>query len=170
MAIHDYTKKYIEIITDGACKGNPGYGGWAAILKYNGKEKKIFGAIKEATNNQMELFAVIQGLKALKLGDDRSLYKIKIISDSKYIINAFNENWIEKWRKFNFMTSSGDYRANHLLWKVLYKLQEPLDIEWQWVKAHHQHRDNIRADKLANFAIYDMLFPNKEIEITAAMI
>ncbi len=137
-------QKQINLYTDGACSGNPGAGGYAAILVFNAKEKEIAGGFRKTTNNRMELTAVIEGLKALKEKCNVSIY-----SDSKYIVDAFKAGWIYKWEKLGWRRSKKDRLLNPDLWKELYELSKKHDIIFNWVKGHNSHPMNERCDRLA---------------------
>ena len=143
--------KKIEIYTDGACRGNPGPGGWGAILRYNGHEKELFGAETHTTNNQMELMAAIKGLEALK----QSCH-VTVISDSQYLRKGITE-WIQQWKKRKWLTASKQPVKNQSLWQALDQLTQKHVLEWQWVKGHSGHPENERADLLANKAIDQLL-------------
>lgn len=136
--------KKVDLYTDGACSGNPGAGGWAAILVYNGIEKEISGYNKETTNNRMEVFAVIQGLKKLNQSCDVTVY-----SDSAYVCNAFNEQWIDSWRRNNWKTAGKDKVKNEDLWKQLLFETERHVVRFVKVKGHADNEYNNRCDKLA---------------------
>ena len=137
----------IQIYTDGACKGNPGPGGWGALLRAaNGQEKELFGGERETTNNRMELMAVIQALQALKRPCQVAIYL-----DSEYVRKGITE-WIHSWRAKGWRTASKQPVKNADLWQTLDALvhQGSHQIEWHWVKGHAGHVDNERADGLAN--------------------
>ncbi len=140
-------KKSVQIYTDGACRGNPGIGGWGASLNYNGKRKEIYGGEPETTNNRMEMTAVIEALKALKEPSD-----LTINSDSKYVLNGINE-WLPNWKKRNWKTASRKPVKNVDLWQALDALTQAHTIEWVWVKGHSGNLGNDRADELANMGI-----------------
>ncbi len=140
-------KKSVQIYTDGACRGNPGIGGWGASLNYNGKRKEIYGGEPETTNNRMEMTAVIEALKALK----EPSY-LTINSDSKYVLNGINE-WLPNWKKRNWKTASRKPVKNVDLWQALDALTQAHTIEWVWVKGHSGNPGNERADELANMGI-----------------
>jgi ribonuclease HI len=131
--------KSIEIYTDGACRGNPGVGGWGAIIHYLDTSKELFGGSHETTNNQMEMQAVIEGLKALKEPCNITLY-----TDSKYVMDGIT-NWIHGWKQ-------NDWK-NKELWQELDGLVSKHNIEWKWVKGHAGIPGNERADELANLGI-----------------
>lgn len=142
-------KVKVTIYTDGACSGNPGPGGYGTILVYvdpNGvkHEKELFEGYKCVTNNQMELMAVIAGLEALKKQAD-----VTIISDSKYVVDAFNNNWIDGWIKRGWKNSSKDPVKNVDLWQRLLRAKEKHNVEFVWVKGHAGHEYNERCDTLA---------------------
>ena len=155
-------KLFVEMYTDGACSGNPGAGGYGTILRYKdttGKyhEKELTAGYKLTTNNRMELLAVIVGLEALK-----KPCKIKITSDSKYFIDAFEQKWIDNWQKNNWKTSSKKPVKNVDLWQRLIKAMTPHDIELVWVKGHNGHEFNERCDTLAvNSSKSDNLLEDK---------
>jgi ribonuclease HI len=136
--------KTVEIYTDGACSGNPGPGGYGAVLRYKGKEKEISGGDKNTTNNRMELLAVIEALKLLKEPCNVELY-----SDSQYVCNAFNLGWVEKWKAKNWMRTKSEPVKNPDLWKELYSLCQTHNVTYNWVKGHAGHSENERCDKLA---------------------
>lgn len=133
-----------EIFTDGACSGNPGPGGWGALLKWGGKEREIFGGEKNTTNNRMELTAVIQALDALKRP-----VKVRLFTDSTYVMQGITR-WIHGWKKNGWKTSSKEPVKNDDLWRALEVATQRHEIEWQWVKGHAGHEGNERADQLAN--------------------
>jgi ribonuclease HI len=136
--------KKVSIYTDGACSGNPGPGGWCAILVYNGHEKEICGSDNETTNNRMEMQAVIEGLKLLKEKCAVDLY-----SDSSYIINAFNEGWLERWVEKDWKRSDRTPVKNIGSWQILHDLNMKHDITWIKVKGHSDNEYNNRCDKTA---------------------
>ena len=140
----------VEIFTDGACKGNPGPGGWGAILRYGTTEKEIFGASKNTTNNIMELTAVIESLKNLK-----KPCELIITTDSKYVKNGITE-WIHNWKKNGWRTAAKKEVKNKELWIELDSLIQIHSISWDWVKGHSGHPENERADLLANVAIEEL--------------
>lgn len=131
--------KQVDIYTDGACSGNPGKGGWAAILIYNGVEKEISGGYPETTNNRMELFAIISGLKALK-----EACAVTVYSDSAYCVDAFLQNWISGWVKKNWKDVK-----NVDLWKMLLRLTNKHKVDFVKVKGHSDNEYNNRCDALA---------------------
>lgn len=137
----------VEIYTDGACSGNPGPGGYGAILKFGQKIKEISGCEPDTTNNRMELTAVIEALRQLK-----KPCKIRIVTDSSYVVNGMTE-WLPRWIKRNWINSQKRPVLNRDLWEKLLKLSSPHTIEWKWVKGHHGHKENEWCDKLAREAI-----------------
>lgn len=143
----------IEIFTDGACRGNPGPGGWGAILRSGSHEKTISGAEKHTTNNRMELTAVISALHLIKKPS-----KISITTDSNYVKDGISK-WIHGWKKNGWKTSDKKPVKNSDLWLELDKLVQSHDIQWHWVRGHTGHPENELADELANQAIDKMLSP-----------
>ncbi len=137
-------KKKVTIFTDGACSGNPGPGGYAAILRYKEQEKEISGALKETTNNRMELTAVIMALKTLK-----EPCEVEIFSDSKYVVDSFKKGWVSNWQKNGWKTSNRKPVLNVDLWKELLILLKVHDVTFFWVKGHNAHPENERCDSLA---------------------
>ena len=135
--------KKIEIYTDGACSGNPGPGGWCTILKYKDKEKILKGGKKDTTNNEMELKAVLEGLKALKEPCEVNLY-----ADSKYVVDGI-KNWIKNWAKNNWKTSSKKEIANKQLWQEIYEFMQKHKVNPIWIKGHSGHKENEMCDKIA---------------------
>ncbi len=140
--------KQVTIYTDGACSGNPGPGGWGAILMYNETSKEISGATTNTTNNIMEITAVLEALKLLK-----EECEVKVYSDSAYVVNAFNQGWIYNWRKNNWKTASKDPVKNQELWEELYSLVQKHKVEFIKVKGHSDNEYNNRCDFLATNAI-----------------
>lgn len=134
----------IELHTDGACSGNPGPGGWAAILVWNGVERGISGYKLKTTNNHMELLAVIEGLKLLKQASN-----VKVYSDSKYVVEAFNKGWLENWLRKKEITADKSTRPNGELWWELYNLVSRHNVEFIWVKGHAGNKYNEMCDKMA---------------------
>ena len=139
--------KKVIIYTDGACRGNPGYGGWAAILDYNGLKKEIFGSEKKTTNNRMELTAVIKAMELLKEPCDLVIY-----SDSKYFCDAIAKGWAKSWQKKGWRKSDGKLALNTDLWERLLALMSTHCLEVKWVKGHAGNADNERCDFLATKA------------------
>lgn len=140
--------KSVEIHTDGACSGNPGPGGWAAILIYNEHRKEISGFAPETTNNRMELTAAIEALKAL-----REDCNVRLHSDSAYLCNAFQRGWLESWKYNGWKTSSKSPVENQDLWKQIVELTDRHAVEWIKVKGHSTDENNNRCDELARQAI-----------------
>lgn len=138
----------VVIYTDGACSGNPGPGGWGTILMYKDTAKEISGYMKNTTNNIMEITAVIEGLKILKYKCD-----VEIYSDSAYVVNAFNNHWIEGWIKKNWVNSSKEPVKNKELWQELYNLTKQHEVKFIKVKGHSDNEYNNRCDELARLAI-----------------
>ena len=138
----------IRMYTDGACSGNPGAGGWACIIKVNGKAPvELQGGAKLTTNNQMELSGVIEGMKYINNNYDKA--DITIYSDSQYICKAFNERWIDNWQMNGWKTSTKKEVANVEMWKTLLKLIANYDVKFEWVRGHNGHPENERCDKMA---------------------
>lgn len=136
--------KKVTIYTDGACSGNPGAGGWSAILVYNTNEKEISGGESETTNNRMELTAVISGLEALK-----EACEVELISDSKYVTDAINKGWLTSWQTKNWRKADGKPVLNVDLWTRLIKELDRHNVTFNWVKGHDGHNYNERCDALA---------------------
>lgn len=141
----------MTIYTDGACRGNPGPGGWGAILQFGEHEKELYGAEPATTNNRMELIAPIEALKSLKKPCEVDLY-----TDSTYVRNGIRE-WLKKWKGNNWKTAGRKPVKNRELWEELDDLSSGHSIEWHWVKGHSGNPGNERADGLANMAIDEML-------------
>ena len=142
----------VTIYTDGACSGNPGPGGWGAILMYKNSKKEISGGKKDTTNNVMELTAVIEALKMLKFP-----CKVNLYSDSAYVVNAFLQNWITNWQKNNWKTADKKEVKNKELWQELVELTNIHDITFIKVKGHSDNEYNNRCDELARKAILSLL-------------
>ena len=138
--------KRIDIFTDGACKGNPGPGGWGAILRMGSHEKEMSGGEAETTNNRMEMTAVIRALKALT-----EPCAVTIHTDSRYVIDGMTK-WIEGWKRKGWVSASKQPVRNQDLWHDLIEAVLHHQIEWQWIKGHDGHPENERADKLASDA------------------
>ncbi len=149
--------KKVEIYTDGACSGNPGVGGWAAILSYNRAEKEIYGYDKQTTNNRMEMFAVIMGLRALK-----QACEVTVFTDSAYVSDAFLKNWIDNWQQNNWKTAAKADVKNADLWKALLFEVKKHKVNFVRVKGHSDNEKNNRCDKLATGAIEEYLKLVKE--------
>ena len=136
--------KQVEVFTDGACSGNPGPGGWGAILRYNGREKELSGGEANTTNNRMELSAVIFALEALK-----EPCRVILYSDSQYVCNALKLGWAKKWKSQGWMRNKKDPALNPELWDKLLSLCEVHEVAVNWVKGHAGHPENERCDRLA---------------------
>ena len=156
-------KKLVRLYTDGACSGNPGPGGWAAILKFGPHQKEISGNMSHTTNNRMELFAVISGLGALKQS-----CKVEVYSDSTYVVNAFNQNWIESWQKRGWKTSDNKPVENQDLWRLLLITMRKHDVSFHKVPGHQDHAENNRCDELARSEVQKIIAQNAVIAPKAA--
>ena len=143
--------KKVTIYTDGACSGNPGPGGWGAILMCDGAKKEISGADKQTTNNIMEITAVLEALRLLKYECDVDIY-----SDSAYVVNAFNQGWLESWIKNNWRTANKEPVKNKELWEELYSLTQKHKVQFIKVKGHIDKEFNNRCDLLATSAIKNL--------------
>ena len=139
--------KEVIIYTDGACRGNPGLGGWGVLMQYRDENKELYGGEKSTTNNKMELSAVIQGLSALK-----EPCQVKLFTDSKYVMDGIN-SWIHNWKKNDWKTANKKPVKNKDLWVELDQLVQKHNISWNWVKGHSGDPGNERADELANLGI-----------------
>lgn len=139
--------KKVEIFTDGACRGNPGPGGWGALLRYNDKEKELCGGEANTTNNRMELMAAIEALKALNEDCD-----VVLTTDSQYVRKGITE-WLAGWKRNGWRTSAKKPVKNDDLWRLLDEQCQRHTIDWRWVKGHSGHVENERADQLANRGI-----------------
>ena len=140
----------VEIFTDGACRGNPGPGGWGALLRFGDDEKELCGGEAETTNNRMELMAIIQALSALKRPCD-----VILTSDSTYVLNGIQE-WMPSWKKRGWKTAAKKPVKNVDLWKLLDDAIQGHTIDWRWVKGHSGHAENEIADQLANRGIDEL--------------
>jgi ribonuclease HI len=138
--------QHVEIATDGACKGNPGRGGWGVLLRMGDVEKELSGGEAHTTNNRMELMAAIQGLNALKRP-----CRVTLSTDSRYVMDGLTK-WIHGWMKNGWRTADKKPVKNADLWQELLAAAKPHRVEWKWVKGHAGHPDNERADKLASDA------------------
>ena len=136
--------KNVTIYTDGACSGNPGPGGWGAILKYGEHEKELSGGAPETTNNRMELTAVIAALKILK-----EPCEVELWSDSKYVVDAVSKGWVYSWQKKGWRKADNKPALNVDLWEELLPLLKTHDVRWHWVKGHAENEYNNRCDALA---------------------
>jgi ribonuclease HI len=130
---------HVDLFTDGAAKGNPGPGGYGTILRSGAHEKELSGGFYHTTNNRMELMAVIVGIEALKSG-----CSVRVVSDSKYVVDAFNARWIDGWKRRGWAKVK-----NPDLWKRLLKAMEPHQVRFEWIKGHNDHPENERCDRLA---------------------
>ncbi|WP_428603576.1 ribonuclease HI [Sedimenticola sp.] len=140
----------VEIFTDGACKGNPGPGGWGAVMRYKGKERHLYGGVPDTTNNRMELMAVISALEALT----RSV-PVRVTTDSKYVQHGITE-WIKNWKRNGWKTAAKKPVKNSDLWQRLDQLVAQHDVQWSWVKGHNGHPENELADSLANKGVEEL--------------
>ena len=136
--------KFVEIFSDGACSGNPGPGGWGAILRCDGYEKEISGGEAHTTNNRMELTGVIQALSALKYP-----CKVRVTTDSRYVVDGITKGWAQSWKKRGWKKSDGKPALNPELWERLLELLAIHDVEFAWIKGHAGHEENERCDRLA---------------------
>ncbi len=143
----NHETKMVEIYTDGACKGNPGVGGWGALLRYAGHEREIFGGDILTTNNRMELLATIRALEALK-----KPCRVRLHTDSQYVQRGVSE-WLATWKRHNWRTAAKKPVKNEDLWRLLDQLTHQHEIEWCWVRGHSGHPENERADQLANLGV-----------------
>jgi len=143
--------RIVEIFTDGACRGNPGPGGWGVLLRYNGVEKELLGAEPNTTNNRMELVAAIKGLESLSRP-----CQVRLTTDSTYVKNGITQ-WLKDWKRRDWKTANKKMVKNVDLWQQLDLISAKHDVEWCWVKGHSGHTENERADTLANQAIDELL-------------
>jgi ribonuclease HI len=143
--------KNVQLITDGACIGNPGPGGWACILRYGGRTRELFGSEPETTNNRMELTAAIEGLRTL-----REPCEVEVVTDSEYLKNGIT-TWIHGWKRNGWKTSAKKPVVNQDLWIELDELVSGHRIQWTWTKGHADHDDNNRCDELATRAARQQL-------------
>ena len=140
----------VEIFTDGACRGNPGPGGWGVLMRFDGNEKELHGGEKDTTNNRMELMAAIIGLESLNRD-----CQVRVYTDSKYVMQGITE-WIHNWKTRGWKTASKKPVKNADLWQRLDRAREQHQVEWHWVKGHSGHEENERADQLANRGIDEL--------------
>lgn len=140
--------KSVEIFTDGACSGNPGAGGWGAVLRYNGVEKELSGGEADTTNNRMEMMAVISALEALK-----EPCAVTLTTDSRYVVDAVEKGWVYSWRKKGWMRTKTEKAKNSDLWERMLELLSRHKVTFVWVRGHAGHRENERCDTLAVAAI-----------------
>jgi len=141
------TEAVVEIYADGACKGNPGPGGWGVLLRIGGREQELCGGEAQTTNNRMELMAVIEGLLALARHS-----KVRVYTDSQYVQKGISE-WIHSWKRRGWRTADKKPVKNEDLWRRLDEIARMHDVEWHWVRGHAGHPENERADALANKGI-----------------
>jgi ribonuclease HI len=142
--------KHIEIFTDGACRGNPGPGGWGALLRYQGKERELWGGAEDTTNNRMELQAAIEGLRTLS-----EPCQVVLTTDSQYVRKGITE-WMSAWKKRGWRTAAKKPVKNVDLWQLLDEQAGRHQVDWHWVKGHSGHRENEIADGLANRGIDEL--------------
>ena len=150
VAVRDAMDKVV-IFTDGACRGNPGNGGWGALLRYGDRERELYGAEHDTTNNRMELMAAIQALEALKRACD-----VVLSTDSEYLRRGITE-WLPQWKRRGWKTADKKPVKNQDLWERLERAAQPHRVQWEWVRGHSGHPENERADRLANRAIDEMI-------------
>ena len=144
------TAKLVEVFTDGACRGNPGPGGWGALLRYEGTEKELYGAEANTTNNRMELMAAIMALESL----NREC-QVRLTTDSEYVKNGITQ-WLPKWKARGWRTASKSPVKNADLWQRLETAAAQHKVQWHWVRGHSGHAENERADQLANRGIDEL--------------
>lgn len=140
----------VEMFTDGACRGNPGPGGWGVLMRFKGNEKELHGGEQDTTNNRMELMAAIIGLESLTRN-----CRVKLYTDSKYVMQGITE-WIHNWKTRGWTTASKKPVKNADLWQRLDRAREQHQVEWEWVRGHTGHEGNERADQLANKGIDEL--------------
>jgi len=140
----------VEMFTDGACRGNPGPGGWGVVLRYGRHEKELYGGEPDTTNNRMELMAAIKGLESLTRD-----CKVRVTTDSVYVRSGITE-WLPNWKKRGWKTAAGKPVKNLDLWQRLDQAAQAHDVSWHWVKGHSGHPENERADALANCGIDEL--------------
>lgn len=153
--------KTVDIYTDGACSGNPGPGGWAAVLRFGVHEKELSGSMPHTTNNRMEVFAVISALGALK-----ERCRVRIHSDSTYVVNAFQQHWIDNWQQKGWKTSDGKPVENQDLWRLLLIVVKKHEVEFIKVPGHADCAENNRCDELARAEIQKITKINPDLNIT----
>lgn len=146
----------VEIFTDGACRGNPGPGGWGVVMRYKGKERSLHGGEAESTNNRMELMAAIQALEVLTRP-----CQVRVTTDSKYVMQGITE-WIHGWKRNGWKNSAKQPVKNADLWQRLDAARARHEVEWCWVKGHAGHPGNERADELANLGIDELMLNNRK--------
>jgi len=143
------TDGVVEVFTDGACRGNPGPGGWGVLIRFHEKEKELWGGEAATTNNRMELTAAIRGLEALKRPS-----RVRLTTDSQYVHKGISQ-WIHSWKRKGWKTADKKPVKNEDLWRRLDELRSQHQVEWHWIKGHAGHPENERADELANKGIDD---------------
>jgi ribonuclease HI len=143
--------EHVKIYTDGACRGNPGPGGWGVLLRFDNNESELYGAESQTTNNRMELTAAIMGLEALKRP-----CRVELTTDSQYVKNGITQ-WLQEWKQRGWKTANRKEVKNTDLWQRLDAIVTQHDVTWTWVRGHSGHEENERVDKLANLAIDEML-------------
>lgn len=148
--------KTVEIFSDGACRGNPGPGGWGALLRYDGREKELYGGELDTTNNRMELSAVIEALAVLTSSCD-----VEVTTDSRYVADGITQ-WISGWKKNGWRTSARKPVKNVDLWRALDTQVDRHRVRWHWVRGHTGHPENERADQLANRGIDELRSPESQ--------
>ncbi|MCF6257539.1 MAG: ribonuclease HI [Gammaproteobacteria bacterium] len=144
------SEQMVEIFSDGACRGNPGPGGWGVLLRFNDSEKELYGGEAETTNNRMELMAAICGLESLKKPS-----KVTLTTDSQYVMKGATE-WMAGWKRKGWMTAAKKPVKNVDLWQRLESALKPHDVKWCWVRGHTGHPENERADALANRGVDEL--------------
>ena len=144
------SEKIVELFTDGACRGNPGPGGWGVVMRYGKVEKELCGGEFETTNNRMELMAAIRGLESLKRPS-----RVRLTTDSQYVMKGVTE-WMDNWKRRNWQTAAKKPVKNVDLWQRLDAALAPHAVEWEWVRGHTGHAENERADQLANRGIDEL--------------
>ena len=149
----------VELFTDGACKGNPGPGGWGAWLRFGGHEREMFGGELQTTNNRMELMAAIEGLRALKRGCE-----VQLTTDSEYLRRGVLE-WMQNWQRNGWRTADKKPVKNQDLWQALAEEIKRHQIEWHWVKGHQGHPGNERADALANKGVEQVIQDSRAVNL-----
>lgn len=141
--------KQVKLITDGACIGNPGPGGWACVIRYQDNKRELSGSEAETTNNRMELTAAVEGLRTLK-----EPCEVEVTTDSKYMMNGITK-WIENWKRNGWRTAAKKPVLNQDLWQQLDELASRHQMSWKWTRGHANHQDNNRCDELATLAAHD---------------
>lgn len=150
-------KNMVYIYSDGACRGNPGPGGWGVLLRCGDKELELYGSEKDTTNNRMELLAAIRGLQALKRPCN-----VTVTTDSQYLLKGITE-WLPNWIRKGWKTAANTPVKNADLWRALLAAQQGHAVDWHWIKGHSGHAENERADQLANRGIDELLRPSQQV-------